>query len=389
MQIKKIDISALLDSPRVTLGKDAVAETHQYTYATNKMDFNKDLNLKGKYCYHPFNTVTIDQRGDCFVCVCQAWLPISVGNIMDFNTLDEIVHSPRAREIQASIADGSFRYCDHKTCHLIVRDELETRINHKSDTVNWIVFAVDDSCNLQCPSCRTDLIFHKDGKDFEFRLKMMKHIAKLINQHRHFIRFTLSGDGDPFASHIYRKLLKTLKLTASHQVEIEIVTNGILVKKHWKEMVGVHGKVYRFKISFDAGTEEVYKITRRGGQWNKLLESTKYIIDWRNSHDPKMQISLNFVVQDSNYRDIVKFAQLGKELGVDEIGFQKVTDWGKFNVGGVNMFKQHAIWMPDHPKHQELLEILNHEELFDPRIELTNLSHLAKKHPDRPSSNTK
>ncbi len=353
------------------------------------MDFTKDLGLKGKYCYHPFNTMTIDHKGDCYMCVCQAWLPVPVGNIMDFKSIKEIVKTAKAREIQASIVDGTFRYCDQKTCHLLARNELETKIDHKPDTINWIVFAVDDSCNLQCPSCRTDLIFHKEGEKFEFRKKMMKHIAKLINNHDHYIRFTLSGDGDPFASHIYRTLLKNLRLTKQQQVEIEMVTNGILVKRYWKEMPGVHENVYRFKISFDAGTPEVYKITRRGGSWKKLIDSTRYLVEWKKQTKSKMQIVANYVVQNENYRDIVTFVKLMKEIGVDQISFQKVTDWGKYYVNGVNFFQQHAVWMESHPNFNELCQILQDPELYDPRIELTNLSHLGQKHPDRPDSTTK
>ena len=126
--------------PRTQLTIQDVHRDHKFTYLTRKMDFTKDLGLKKKYCYHPFNTITIDQKGEIYVCICQAWLPISVGNILDFTSLDDIVHSPKAREIQASILDGSYRYCDDKTCGLIQNNELETRIDHKPDTVNWINF---------------------------------------------------------------------------------------------------------------------------------------------------------------------------------------------------------------------------------------------------------
>lgn len=378
-QIKLVDVNALQNMPRTPLTVADVPAEHIEWYNRSQMDFNKDLGLRGKYCYHPFNTVTIDSKGECYVCTCQAWLPISVGNILDFESLTDIVQSPKAREIQASIIDGTYRYCDDKTCHLLIRNGLEGRITHRPDTVNWIVFAIDESCNLTCPSCRTEMMFHNKGPEFEHRMAISNHITKLIQNHHHFLKFTLSGDGDPFASHVYRNILENLKLTESDPVEIEIVTNGILAKSHWDRMEGIHKHVTRFKISFDAGSADTYHITRRGGDWDKLIESCEYIIKWKQKNYSNMEIVANFVVQNLNYRDIHNYVKLTLDMGFDEVSFQKVTDWGKWTVGGVNYFTEHAVWMEDHPNHQELVSILSDNLLNNRKIQLTNLSHLRKK----------
>ena len=95
---------------RQPLTSNDVAADHRWNFVQRNMNFEKDLKLKGRYCYHPFNTITIDSAGDVFPCVCQAWLPISLGKIWDFDSLNHIVRNPRAREIQASILDGSYRY---------------------------------------------------------------------------------------------------------------------------------------------------------------------------------------------------------------------------------------------------------------------------------------
>ena len=379
--IKLVNKQEILSLPRVPLTANDVDPAHAYRFKSSGMSFDKDLKIENRYCYHPFNTVTIDSQGECYVCVCQAWLPISVGNILDFNSLTEIAHSPRAREIQASILDGTYKYCDHNTCHLIKSNNLETHITHRPDTINWIVFAIDESCNLTCPSCRTGMIFHNKGEDFDKRMRISDHIVKLIQNHHHFLRFTLSGDGDPFASHVYRNILENLQLGANDPVEIEIVTNGILVKSHWDRMPGVHNHVMRFKISFDAGTPETYAVTRRGGDWEKLIESCEYIIKWKQKYYSQMEIVANFVVQNNNYQDILKYVELTKQLGFDEISFQKVVDWGRWTdpKTGINTFTEHAVWMPEHPNYQDLVKIINDPALADPKIKLTNLSELRDK----------
>lgn len=348
-----------------------VAEDLVYTYKSREMNFDKDLGLKGKYCYHPFNTITVDSFGDVFVCICQAWLPISVGKIWEFKSLDDIARSDRAREIQASIIDGSYRYCDHNTCGVIQTNELKEKIDHRPDSINWINFALDGSCNLTCPSCRQEFRFISEGPEYDRRIAIVDHMAKLIQDHDHWLKFTLSGDGDPFASLIYRHLLNKLNLTNNNKVEIEIVTNGILAKAHWHKMQGIHKNVMRFKISFDAGSEEVYNITRRGGDWNKLIESAKYIIAWKKKTYSSMKMTANFVVQTANYKEMAKYVELCDTLGFDEINFQKINDWGTFTN-----FKEHAVWQSDHPEYENFLTCLHDPVLNNKKVNLTNLTDL-------------
>lgn len=376
MQKQTINLDDFRTMVRTPLTEADIEPNHQWRFRQLKNTFNKNLNLNGRYCYHPFNTVTIDSKGECYVCTCQAWLPISVGNILEFNSLQEIVQSPRAREIQASIIDGTYRYCDDKTCHILNNKELSGNIEHRQDNINWIVFAIDESCNLSCPSCRTELVFHNKGQDFDNRMRISDHLVKLIQEHKSFLKFTLSGDGDPFASHVYRNMLEKLQIAADGNTEIEIVTNGILIKSHWERMSGIHHSVIRFKISFDAGCAETYAITRRGGDWDKLIENCRYIIDWKKANNAKMQVVANFVVQTSNFRDIIQFTALCLDLGFDEINFQKVVDWGKWHIGDVNHFVEHAVWMDSHPNHPKLVSLLNDKLLTNPKVNLNNLSYL-------------
>jgi SAM-dependent methyltransferase len=222
------------------------------------------------------------------------------------------------------------------------------------------------------------MIFYNRGEDFDRRMRISDHLVKLIQDHDHFLKFTLSGDGDPFASHVYRNMLEKLDLSQRGTTEIEIVTNGILAKDHWDRMSGIHKNVIRFKISFDAGSPEVYALTRRGGNWNKLIESAEHIIKWKQKNYSDMELVANFVVQTTNFRDIHQFVKLTQDLGFDEITFQKVTDWGKWYDNGINRFAEHAVWMPGHENYQELVEIINDPIMTDRKINLTNLSHLRK-----------
>ena len=361
----KIDNPVYAD--RHPLNESDVADDHRWNFKQRSMDFTKDLNLKGQYCYHPFNTITIDKFGDIYICICQAWLPVSIGKVTDFNSFEEIVQSKRAREIQASILDGTYKYCDSNSCTIIRDDQLSKNIGHRKDTIDWINFALDDSCNLTCPSCRTEFKFVSEGAEYDYRIAVVNHLAKLIEQHNVNLKFTLSGDGDPFASLIYRHFLTNLKLKNNKNIEIEIVTNGVLVKDHWHKMDGVYNNIVRFKFSFDAGTKEVYEKIRHGGNWDKLLESVKYIVNWKKSNNLKLTITSNFVVQTGNYTDMASYVDLCNDLGVDEINFQKIDNWGTFKD-----FNGHAVWKNDHPNYQDFLLELKKINL-NKKVNLTNL----------------
>lgn len=368
--ITLVNVNNAAYSNRQPLTSNDVASDHSWTFVQRGMNFEKDLKLKGRYCYHPFNTITIDSAGDVFPCICQAWLPISLGKIWEFESLNDILRSAKAREIQASILDGSYRYCDNNTCSILQANDLQTHINHKPDSVNWINFAIDPSCNLTCPSCRKDFIFVNEGPEYERRIRIVDHAVKLIQKHDQWIKFSLSGDGDPFASLIYRDLLSKLDVKGK-QVEIEIITNGILAKAHWHKMSGVHQNIIRFKVSFDAGSESVYNTVRRGGDWNKLLDSCEFISKWKQKNYSTMSLTANFVVQTENYRDMASYVELCDRLGFDEINFQAINDWGTFGD-----FKQHAVWQSSHPEHGEFLKQLQHPSLNNSKVNLTNLKDI-------------
>lgn len=376
-----IDITKIDPNKHSVMDESFVSPPHQWTFYKKQSTFHKNLNLQGKYCHHPFNTITVDGEGDVYLCICQAWLPISVGKIWEFHSFESLISSPRAREIQSSILDGSYRYCDHNSCSLLNQDNLSTTLSDKVATVNWINFAVDNSCNLTCPSCRVNFQFVSDGPEFEKRIKIVNHLIYLIEQHYYPLKFSISGDGDAFASLIYRHFLSNLKIDnyksksktpyfveLDQQIEIELITNGILLKSHWHKLSKIYENIVRIKISFDAGTESIYKIVRTGGEWNKLIESCQFIAEWKQKNNSNMILSANFVVQTKNYLDMPAYVELCDALGFDEINFQKITDWGTFSN-----FAEQAVWQNAHLRHQEFLDVLKHPSLNNKKVNFTNL----------------
>src|SRR5689334_2971845 len=71
------------------------------------------------FCSKPFTNlevVTYPRRGDAFLC-CQAWLPVSIGNIGEGSVAD-LWNGPVARDIRRSVLDGTFEYCNSNCPYL-------------------------------------------------------------------------------------------------------------------------------------------------------------------------------------------------------------------------------------------------------------------------------
>ncbi len=347
---------------------DNVPQTQKWMFKSRLMNFNKDLNLKGKYCDHVYKTITIDSDGSIFRCICHAWLPISIGNILEFNTLDEILEHSISKNIVSSIEDGSYRYCDHTSCGIIISDILmQQKPKSKSILLN---LAIDESCNLSCPSCRTGMKFiDQDHPKYADKLKIINHILNLVNKSKLKIIISLAGDGDPFASLLYRQFISNLY---NKNLEIEINTNGILIKDFWHKIERIHKNIVRLKISIDAGSKEVYEIVRRGGSWSHLLESLQFINEWRKTYKSNFSLAGNFVVQSENFMDISKYADLCLNLNFDEINFQKIQNWGTF----IKDFDSFEVWKENNIFYATFLEILKDPLLKNPKINFTNLQHI-------------
>ena len=100
--------------------------------------------------------------------------------------MDELFESATAGELRDSISDGSYRYCNNKQCSYLKDTEILTRRsawNRPPQTlIRHIRLAMDESCNLRCPSCRVDPILHTSGLQFDMRKKLVDKVLDYIDK---------------------------------------------------------------------------------------------------------------------------------------------------------------------------------------------------------------
>jgi MoaA/NifB/PqqE/SkfB family radical SAM enzyme len=311
------------------------------------IDTNKNLNIS-KRCPRPFDTVLIDKQGSCYLCECTAWLPQSVGNL-NTQSLKEILHNNTVHILQSSIIDSSYRYCNNRQCAYLLDHKGTNPWSNAvpENKIKHIRLAIDDSCNLSCPSCRKQKIFLKRGKMFDIRLMMVDKIIDFLKEQKHNIQVHIGSDGDPFASLIYRRFM--MKTHGMNHLQYSIQTNGLLLKKNFHKFKHITDNLNHIGISVDGATKHTYEKLRRGGVFELLLENLEFLKSIKT-----FGIHLHFVVQRDNYLEIEPLIEMGIKYGADKVFLNRITDWNTLQD-----FKDYSIADKDHPDNNKLKEILH------------------------------
>ena len=323
---------------------------NQFHYRT--VPRNQELKLNVQYhCNAPSRHLVVDWKGDCFVCSCELWLPISVGKITDFQRLEDVWASPAALALQQDIDNKTFNNCAVTRCGVTHHDMIDAEYT--------ISINIDESCNLRCPSCRTRAVMISSGARYEEKLAWANHLVTLLQQFDQPCKIIMSGNGDPLASAIMRPLIHNFVPKPTQR--IRLFTNGLLCKKQLTSSAIVNS-ITQYFISIDAGSESVYEQVRLGGRWQNLLEN----LDWLAN--TKMQtgaeVLLKFVLQADNYMDMQNFADLCQHYGFNGV-IHSLEDWGTWS----DFASQDCIGNASHALHDSAVKELrrvyknNHQHL--------------------------
>jgi hypothetical protein len=327
------------------------------------------VDLKQYVCTVPFEALEIMESNN-YMC-CASWLTKELPNGVP---IKELWNSNEAIDIRKSVMDGSYRYCDKTQCPFLSRlislknktsgpiihvndlsDEMKLYYDEQSGIVNKgpkiIQMSFDRSCNYKCPSCRVDMIVANSDKIKSVNLT----IEEIEDAYSESIQtIYCSGTADPFASVSYRNYLRNFNPKKYPNLKsIHLHTNASLWNMEmWHSMTNIHPYVKSCEISIDAGTKDTYEnITRLGGNWDNLISNLNFI----STIEELESIKCSFVVQQSNYTEMVEFLNLMQSIFQNKVKvfFGKITNWGTFTDG---QFRLLQIWASEHPEHKLFLE---------------------------------
>ena len=282
------------------------------------IDTNKDLKITSR-CARPYDTVLIDKQGSCYACECTAWLPQSIGNLQ-VKSLAEIVGSDMHKHLQNSIADGTYRYCNNHQCTYIKKNMFD----RPAGGIRHLRLAIDDSCNLRCPSCRKNLIFHKEGSAYNLGIRLADRINEWLYDYDRDIQVHIGSDGDPFASHVYRHFME--QTPERDNIKYSILTNALMFREFHTRVPYVISNLNELGVSIDGASRETYEKLRLGGRWDKVNDNLQSIAEAKQKHGFKF--ILYFVVQKDNHHEMDDMLALGERYGADRVNFSLIEDWG-------------------------------------------------------------
>jgi len=268
------------------------------------------------------------------LCGCDAWLPISVANILEISILEEVWQKDLAKKLQKNIDDKKYTWCSVDSCGIKKSDQIKSKY--------FISVNVDESCNLACPSCRSHKINWITGPKYDSRLKIANHLVGLINNFHKPLEIMMSGNGDPLASLIYRPLL--LKMKPKDNIDIRLLTNGLLLKKIIPK-IKVKDNIKHLDISIDAGDKDTYEKVRLGGVWEQLIDNLNFV-----KENFGCEVTLKFVLQDRNLESLDNFVKLLEKYQFRG-NIMPLEDWSSMKD-----FQTHNIFSKDHPNNEAMLE---------------------------------
>ncbi len=346
---------------------------------------NPKYQLEGKYCLRPFERLEV-LEGTTTNC-CAAFFKAHLGN-MHLTPWQDIWNGPVAQSVRKTIHDGTYRYCNKMLCPSIQQDALdrpgdytdgsaEQRLVEQKATVMDtgpldINLAYDRTCNLSCPSCRTERYAAGEEERARFSRLQDNNIIPMLKGAK---RVLLTGSGDPFASKNFRQLLQRLNREEFPDLNVKLLTNAMLLSpKEWAKFPDLPDMVNSIQISIDAATAETHELLRRGARWDTMLENMQFIGELRRQGILE-DYSIFYVVQTENFREMGDAVDIAKDVGADVIRFLMINNWNTFTP---EEFAAKCVFKETHSLYEEFLKAMADPRMSDPIVTLSNLEEFRQ-----------
>ncbi|MFZ5705525.1 MAG: radical SAM protein [Pseudomonadota bacterium] len=340
------------------------------------------FDLTDRFCAAPFEVLDV-LDGKSHLC-CASWLPESVGDPAQ-ESWQDVWNSDAAQAIRTSIHDGSYRFCNKTACPLIAGNTLpaKSEVAARSTVMAGIVehtqtllahgprrvnLAYDMTCNLSCPSCRTEVIAAGPRRRARFDRLQEEAILPML---KHCELVFVTGSGDPFASKNFRNLMHRLDAEAYPDLRFLLMTNAMLLTpREWERFPALHGRVAHLRISLDAASGPVHENIRRGARWEVMERNLAFAAGLRAAGEVDA-LEFVFTVQAENFHEMPDFVDLGIRHGADHVGFSRLTNWGTFSAAE---YASRAVFMPTHPDHDAFRDTLRDSRMRHPSVLLNDLA---------------
>jgi methionyl-tRNA formyltransferase/MoaA/NifB/PqqE/SkfB family radical SAM enzyme len=228
-------------------------------------------------------------------------------------------------------------FTDHHRIGIPKKKGLRDTIVHTRETYGiepgaeefpkMVVLATVYPCNAKCPNCP-----YTEGNS-DIRMKyadapfvdpaLFKKIADECGQYGSFVRIT--GGGEPMMHPA--DMVSLIEYARSVGARVWLNTNGSLMPSDKVDRLLACG-LDQIEFSVDAADPQTYEIVRAGLDWDKLLETVRYMVAERNRRKSTTNIVVSVINQDIVRDSMDQIVRFWLDQGVDEVIKRKFLTWG-------------------------------------------------------------
>lgn len=325
-------------------------------------------------CDYTKKALSIKAHGNIMACCSSVGL--SMGNYL-YTSIEEILRGIQAQLIRLSINNRTYSFCG-EMCYMFREEKY--RLADKADIQNNsrchiplreikdfnVQLGYDRSCNLACPSCRDHRIIHPED-DPESVQMMHDEVKRMCGLNPKNIRI---GNGELFFSKYYKDII----FNQYQSNDIALISNGLLFTPDNWSFLERRYKNISLEVSMDAINPETYK-KLRGGDLGKLHRNMEFAAILRKEGKLK-RLSISFVIQVENFREMPGFVEYGKNLNADYIHFMKLNSWGHISE---DQFIQMDVYDERNEFHDEFIQILRNPLFFEPYVHVDNIENFVRR----------
>lgn len=182
----------------------------------------------------------------------------------------------------------------------------------------------DRDCNLECRMCplpkkRALLAKEAPGASGDKGLDAEDYV-RLVNNLGFQTRYVeIVGGGEPLLFPGIEKIMAAIK---KNHISGRLITNGTLLRGNLNKLLVAIGWDF-IRISLNAASRDSYIKTMGRDCYDSVLDNIRQLIEARGSRR-RPHIALHFVIQKSNFEDIVKFATLAKQIKADDFQYDSL-----------------------------------------------------------------
>lgn len=252
---------------------------------------------------------------------------------------------------------------------------LRYKRSPKSELLNYdpITLSIQTSgrCNLKCSMCQTNSLeipkevhHYQGGEDISFQT-----FKEFVDQFKNALTVCLIGAGEPFLNKDFFSMVEYAVF--KRKMHTLTITNGTIIGDKIGDILesGLHA----IEISLNGhNAEEFERMTGQPEQVYAIIsDNIRSLVDSRNANKSKLKISLSFILDRVNYKDVFRMIEITEKLKADEVTLHN------FLPSPVQGFSAEKRCLYSHE--EEVVQTLQQLKKYPMRVKLPRLIDKSRK----------